>query len=118
MLTAHDELLAHQLPTTFDHVEQDDIAQLLHRRQMRQRAADLSRTDECDLGSGHCRGEAAATSHAQRQTRFNWYSRTTRFCTQDLQRLRKDILADLWARQQPTVWTRTLTSSRLTVPAL
>ena len=35
-------------------IEQDDIAQFLHRSQMRQRAANLSRTDKCDLGSGHC----------------------------------------------------------------
>ena len=37
----------------FGDVEQDDIAQFLERGEMGKRAADLSRADQRDLGSGH-----------------------------------------------------------------
>ena len=41
------------LRNAVDDVEQDDVAQLLHRREMSQRAADLSGSDQCDLLARH-----------------------------------------------------------------
>ena len=35
-------------------VEQNDVAELLETDQMRQRAADLTRADQCDLVARHC----------------------------------------------------------------